>query len=133
VTARGTRTRLEQRLGWLLVVLAALVWPSALLHDATTAHAVCPEHGELLDVGAHDPSADEDPHEGSRLAAAGESGGEHELCPFVTLGQPAALPVDVPPGEGLVAEPVVLVRIGGEQRFQSIPILCLAPKQSPPL
>lgn len=131
--ARGIPTRLEQRLGWLLVVLATLVWPSALLHEATTLHAVCPEHGELLDVEAHDSTAHGDEAAGLRLVAPGGEDGGHELCPFVALGQPAAPSGEVPLRASRFPGSAALAEAGSEHRFQSIPILCLAPKQSPPL
>jgi hypothetical protein len=130
---RQTGRVIERRLGWLLVVLAAFVWPSVLLHEATTFHAVCPEHGELLDVEFAPGGSDHGPDEpGVRLSAAENEEGAHELCPFVVLGQPASPAQDVPCGRILGEEPLGPVEIAREFRFQSIPILRLAPKQSPP-
>lgn len=123
----------ERRLGWLLVALAAFVWPSILLHEATTFHAICPEHGELLDVEFAHADSDHGPEDpGVRLSAAESENDAHELCPFVVLGQPASPAYDVPCGRILGKEPLVPVEVAREFRFQSIPILSLAPKQSPP-
>jgi hypothetical protein len=132
VKPRRTRVLFEQGLGWLLAVLATLVGPSALWHEATTVHAVCPDHGEILDAG-HDVPVSAAPVDGPSWTQEESGEGAHEECAFVALSQPSS-PTSAPPPAGVfLQEAGGADAPGSEVRFVSIPLLLLAPKQSPPV
>jgi hypothetical protein len=122
--------------GWFLAVLAFVAWPLAFLHDATTSHAVCPEHGEVVDVPeAHEAAEVEHDHgDGPRVGPGASGEGDHGHCPFVLLAQPkqaaGAYPHAVRPLFARVESGAVRAR---EARHASVPLLLLAPKQSPPV
>lgn len=112
-------------------LLAVCAWPATRIHEATVQHAVCAEHGELVDVA--EESHSRDPGEGERWASAGPDEEVHEHCPFLALGQPGD-PISGAPirGARLVAAARSLPPSSVEG-FASVPLLCLAPKQSPPV
>jgi hypothetical protein len=120
-------------LGWALAILALLVLPVASWHEATTLHEVCPEHGETLDVtaprGDHAPTTEGEPC----LSAAEGEHAEHELCPYVPLGQPSSQAPEARLAEVRLPETRHEVARAHHARHASIPLLLLAPKQSPPV
>ena len=132
------RARVCQRnpLAGLLTTLAAVLtlfaWPATRVHEATAEHAVCAEHGEVVDVGAgdaHGPTSEE----GERWRAQEEHEDEHGHCPFLLLGQPGDGPREAQPPCSLRVERARATNPGSEVRLASVPLLCLAPKQSPPV
>lgn len=111
---------------WLCALLGS-VWPLHAWHGLTTVHAVCAEHGELLDLPL---AAEHEPEDGLRLN--GLEGEEHDACAFAPLAQPAG---DGSPRPCLerVLVPVPLDARGPETpRAPTVPRYLLAPKQSPP-
>jgi hypothetical protein len=129
----------------------ALLWlcagVEASVHQATTTHAVCEEHGVLEDVGAWGESTDPHGHTATdrssgvadRLAAAPASQSEsHDTCDHLaTVRDHVAIPPR-PPAEALTPPPPpldderpMLASIdSGTPRGP--PILSLAAKTSPP-
>lgn len=66
-----------------LAVLLLFEGLASTLHRATVRHAVCPEHGELLDVAHHpDPSPQE---EGPADPGEDPHDSHHDACAFVLL------------------------------------------------
>lgn len=129
---RRSRSSQQRHLAWLLIGLALVVWPAALLHEATTLHEICPEHGEILDVAKSSPVPDETHGGEPGWTSSGQTDGHHELCPFLTLGQPSSpLPQVRVSGVRLLETAIVSSGVR-EARILSIPILLLAPKHSPP-
>lgn len=124
---------------WLRVVmglfvvqlLTAQLWPT--LHHALFAHAVCAEHGELVHLSAHEHEAADSDHAASAEVTPGAADDEHDHC-------------QLPPGthdpasEPGTARASGVVHVCDAAAFapcdaglaRSIPILALAPKQSPP-
>lgn len=123
----------------LATVIAVLVGLSSLgqfAHFLLVPHAICAEHGELLELDeAHghaeshaSPSPDESAHASSELAA------EHEHCQLLARGQreqaePTPPTIVVLPAGVAVAALPVLPRAAV---FEAISALSLAPKTSPP-
>jgi hypothetical protein len=134
--SRSRRSARQQRLGWLLAALVLLIWPAAFLHEATTVHAVCPEHGERLDVaksGALPASVPAGPEEEGEHFGDGDETGAHEECPFVLLAQPTSAESHAPEWRAELRETHAVDVRAAEQRHSSVPLLLLAPKQSPPV
>ena len=114
------------------VGLALLASLAGRLHEVLEPHAICVEHGDVVEL-AGAPEVHDDAHDGgprwSRLQADRR---DHEHCPFAALGRGRALHAVCAPsvsiGTGYSLErprPSVEVR-------QSVPLLSLAPKHSPP-
>lgn len=133
VNRRSTRSPRRPDLGWVLSILALLVMPVASWHEATTVHEICAEHGEVLDVAAPLEHAEDAEAAGPQWSASDEEHGEHELCPFLQLGQPTSPPPETPLGAGRPVETAVATPRVEHARHASVPLLCLAPKQSPPV
>lgn len=141
------RSSARHRVAYALVLVALLLFGSLArtLHEATTTHAICPEHGELLDVQggpfdailsaqlaaslAHeDPSRRCDPH-----ALPSEWRHSHDECWFETLSRPGSsywvdssprlVPLTLDASNSVVRTCV---------RVAAIPTLSFAPKHSPP-
>jgi len=111
---------------WLVALLVS-VWPLAAWHELTTTHAVCAEHGEVLDVAQGGEGELED---GPRIVELDFD--EHDPCAFAPLAQPAGAASGAP---RVHVEPI---RVGAETapavapRAPAYPRYLLAPKQSPP-
>jgi hypothetical protein len=112
-------------------LLAVLAWPATRIHEATVQHAVCVEHGEIIDLADATHSAPVE--EGERWRPAFPDEEVHEHCPFLGLGQPGDSTSAVPIREARFVAPARWLRPLSEDRFASVPLLCLAPKQSPPV
>lgn len=126
------RSRLASLLGGLAALLTLIAWPATRVHEATTEHAVCAEHGEVIDLAAADAHGPP-PEEGERWRARAEHGDEHEHCPFLVLGQAGAAAGEGRPASARLVEAARGKNPGSEVRLASVPLLCLAPKQSPPV
>jgi hypothetical protein len=139
----NARSRLVRAL-----LLSALLLFGALaqtVHESTVVHAICPEHGEILDVGPRvDASVAVAAHEhatGAHATARGEDGPRaqssgaqagHDECLFATL-----LKADSVTWIGAPSHPVPLAREARDEavdaaRVAAIPTLSFAPKHSPP-
>ena len=109
------------------------------LHLASVRHAICPEHGELIDVAAHgehalEPTRD-DCGERSGVCEVVPAPGadEHGHCVLAQLERERPCSLDLVPvravvpecAEKLADEPRRLIAVG-------IPRFLLAPKHSPP-
>lgn len=133
VLRRATRTVQRPDLGWVLTILALLVLPVASWHDVTTLHEVCPEHGETLDVAVLPGAAEQPSDEGPRWSAGEAGHGTHDVCPFVQLGQPSSPAPEVELARALPRPARVEAALAHCERHAPIPVLLLAPKQSPPV
>jgi len=132
VKARRTRTLWERRLAAFVAVLSLLVWPAAFWHEVTTVHEVCPEHGEILDVSGVFVAPSAGAELGPRWTATKARGEQHTVCAFVTLAQPSSpAPAARDAGVFLVEAPAIAPHASGTRQL-SVPLLCLAPKHSPP-
>jgi len=130
--ARRRGTRLAGVLVWLAAVVTLVAWPATRVHEATAEHAICAEHGEVVDVAAGDAHGPM-PEEGERWHAQDEHGDEHGHCPFLVLGQPGDETREERPARSLSVAEARPTNPGSEVRLASVPLLCLAPKQSPPV
>jgi hypothetical protein len=116
----------------LLATLVLLVWPAVSWHESTTVHAICPEHGERLDVTSTDaPSGSADAHDAD--GAGNDAEGAHEECPFVLLAQPTSSDCGAPQWRAEPLEVRTHVTSVAHEAHRSTPLLLLAPKQSPPV
>ncbi len=137
-TRRRPATRAALRA--LATVVAVLLGLSSLgqtAHFLLVPHAICAEHGELLELSEEESHAssheashrDEEPHED-----ASQPTGEHEHCQVLARGQreqalptPSSLEVPAP------AAPAGRLRIAAPlPAHAALPTLSLAPKTSPP-
>lgn len=112
---------------WLVALLVS-VWPLAAWHELTTTHAVCAEHGEVLDVAQGGEGELED---GPRLVELDFD--EHDPCAFAPLAQPAGGAGGAPrlqAGPQLVRCEVARTE---PPRPEAFPRYLLAPKHSPPI
>lgn len=123
---------MERSLAALFAVLVLGVWPAAFWHEATTVHEVCAEHGELVDVSGLEGAPGEGAGEEPLWGEPEEHEGEHEHCPFVTLGQPSSPAPAVRDAGARLDEAVAALPQWSRARRVSVPILLQAPKQSPP-
>lgn len=124
--SNSLRRRTRASTLWLVALLVS-VWPLAVWHELTTMHAVCSEHGEVLDVALR---AEGEPEDGPRLIDLDYD--EHDPCAFASLAQPAGdggggpgVRIEALVGRGQAAWPAFV-------RAPAYPRYLLAPKQSPP-
>lgn len=118
-------------LGMFVFAQAASVW-----HEATAEHAICPEHGEVIDVGAPDfrsAGAPERPAVPAIALADGAELSSHGHCTLLAHHReqrPLPPPTDLP---GVVVE-ATPERIGVARGApaDATAILFVAPKASPP-
>jgi hypothetical protein len=128
-------------LRWLAACVALLLVASSLgqiAHFLVVSHAICEEHGELVELGAdaaHAP-ADHAPGEGEQTkgsSGAPEGADRHDHCEVLAnaerqLALPAAALVAVVPA----ASSTSLELVPASSECPSRPLLALAPKTSPP-
>lgn len=129
-------------LAWLVRVLSlalltltasAQVLPA--LHQLTTRHVVCAEHGELTHVSGAEIEASSEPRGvDPTLRAAATVEDEHEHCAVPALGSSPALA----PGDGASAcltldASAPRVGAGSPRAESSLPLLAVAPKLAPPV
>ncbi len=137
-TAMGLFRRLRavtQALAALLAVGGLLAPVAGALHAASSRHAPCLEHGEMLEADgpAHAPR-DHARHSGAQFEAAGQSQAHgHEHCALLSLAHSRALPsCEAPRGLPLASLSESLPAAPGAAPRASLPLLHLAPKGSPP-
>jgi hypothetical protein len=121
--------RRQTSLAVTLLVLASLV--TALAHDLVAQHAVCVEHGELVELGAGLTTAAR-PDGTVSPDAADVSDGGHEHCALLAQRRSQA-PVAAPAVFAVV--PLSAFSSPGASRSEAPPqvaLVRLAPKQSPP-
>jgi hypothetical protein len=127
---------------------------AAAMHLHTTEHAICPDHGELVDVAGHahrsshaHALADACGHEDAaahhpqveaedavlRARSVPEHAHDHHHCGFLAFmrGAGQALTAAHPSGT-LEAAAAVAAFVEGAPQVGGIPLLLLAPKSSPP-
>jgi hypothetical protein len=118
------------------VALAALLLVEGIastLHTATVRHAVCPEHGELLDV-AHRPAAEPPSCEpGPSVQGEDSHDDAHDACAFVLLDPARRWEFH---GDlvllGLAKATVIASSTGQPEGRLAVPRILFAPKHSPP-
>lgn len=108
------------------------MWPAAFWHEASTVHAVCPEHGERLDVSAPAEHAHDEDESGPRWTAGAEAE-HHDTCPFVALAQPSSHAPEARDAGVHLSEERGACPAARCERRSSVPLLSLAPKHSPPV
>ena len=116
----------------LLQLVGAQLWPA--LHHALFTHAVCAEHGELVHVTAHEDHGSGAPTDGTSIGplnAGDDDAHDHCQLPPGTH-ESAAKPSDPALLGPATAAAEVPALAQGDELVCSIPLLALAPKQSPP-
>ncbi|RYZ06251.1 MAG: hypothetical protein EOO73_16415 [Myxococcales bacterium] len=137
--SRRRRSATRGPLRALATLVAVLVGLSSLgqfAHFLLVPHAICAEHGELLELGESEshgadhaaPATESSAQASSQLAA------EHEHCQLLARGQreqaqptPPALVV-LPPARAACGPPAA----ARAAVFEAVPALSFAPKTSPP-
>lgn len=121
----------------LVAVLVGLSSLGQFAHFLLVPHAICVEHGELLELDEQESHAathaSSEPDHAAH--ASSELGGEHEHCQLLARGQreqaePTPPPVVVLPASAVVSA-LPLPPRGAV--FEAISALSLAPKTSPPI
>jgi hypothetical protein len=139
-TGRRQRTPWMRCLAFVVAAIALASQLSSLAHHLLVAHAVCPRHGEWMhadELAAHESST-VDASQADALATWSalptDNGHEHEHCAVVSdrrqsLAAQARSRIVSP------AADVAHVAMGGpcEASTGSVPLLRLAPKNSPPV
>lgn len=138
--SRRRRSATRGTLRALATLVAALVGLSSLgqfAHFFLVPHAVCVEHGELLELDEQESHAASHASPGSDQSAHAESelAPEHEHCQLLARGQreqaePTPPAVAVLPAAAAVLTVPLLAR---SVVFDAVPPLTLAPKTSPPI
>lgn len=105
-------------------------------HELTTLHAICPQHGELLDVDDQGPATAGSvaTSSDSRFGLSGTPAlGHHQHCLFVSSrGNRSIFKLSKPQVEPLAKPREVVVSARAESHPVSTAIHLLAPKHSPP-
>jgi hypothetical protein len=126
----------------LALLLSCVAIGNVVLHDAVVAHARCAEHGELVDIHAHDADVrdvhDDIAHAGLHAIPGGVHGDadDHAHCPIashpprfdaVHVAVVAALPrVDALPVAAALAARVHAVRVAWRATLQTGPPIVTA-------
>ena len=126
----------RQRRGALTLVFAFLLAQLAgFVHLAFEQHAVCAEHGELLhvaDSGAL-PAQETSEHPVGPVANGDAEGSEHGHCGVLPAVQQKHKPAAGPLAHSFAPAALVLYApSSSEVAHAAVPLLLLAPKQSPP-
>lgn len=156
--SRTTSQPIQQRrpvgtriLAMAVVAFSLVAQLSGFVHFLLVEHVVCPEHGELVHVdqlGAHprsgkahpgepglhaDHGTEDDGHPTLRSVSA-EDGHEHDHCAVRSERREtfALPPADLSSVVGIAAAPLIGALVARSEPAQSIPLLFLAPKNSPP-
>jgi hypothetical protein len=123
----------------LAVLIAGLLSLSSLgeiAHFLLVPHAICADHGELIEVsevGGHAAPHADAPSSAPQVAPASGEGSGHDHCELLASHQrQLALPAVAPGAVVPVATGVLIALAGGETSRQPLPALALAPKTSPP-
>lgn len=135
---RPNRAPIRRR--WLALCLASLYVAStaaSFAHLATTQHARCPDHGELIHVEAvaHDVDVDVDaPSELPSVARGGVAGEPHHhdhcaVAPIVEGSAPLVTIASEAPPPSPCRDPAPLP---GDTAFVTLARYLIAPKTSPP-
>lgn len=111
---------------WML--LAAMVWLFASFvtqwHEIAVPHVRCPEHGELVEIAAHDRTR------GPEIAAAPDDP-HHDACEMQVIGAPPLAVVGAPEFAPEVAPPDEVLALASIRLASHA--LRFAPKTSPPI
>lgn len=124
--------RATSRLAACVLALFALGWLLDRAHVAFEAHHYCAEHGRVEHGGAFDPSGAQ-PTRGPSVQAQPSSA--HETCCLALARTSEPLALVHPPLDGLVWPPSagdVVDTHAREAARSTVPLVLLAPKQSPP-
>jgi hypothetical protein len=110
-----------------------------LAHEVLVRHAICAEHGELIELSGAVRTSSEaevrsaDTPRSSTVGAASDDQAGHEHCPvaFLAKGR-TSLQLDVLPEACSEVGCVAGVVAPADREQGSVPLLLLAPKHSPP-
>jgi hypothetical protein len=134
----GTRPSLVRALALIALLFFAGIADS--IHESQAAHAICPEHGEIIHVATRTqpaPTAHLHAHDcGQPLVLPGAPDAEHHdhcvLWSFVRASSVALMSRAAP--SLWIEEPIVARAPERETiRRDGVPLLLLAPKHSPPV
>jgi hypothetical protein len=128
----GGEPRVSRRVRALLgLVLVALAQWTSLAHVAAERHIICPEHGELLDIGTSGPATSSRAESVFERPGAGRRAG-HDVCPFSAFLNGLAVPVHaaVSPAPHAAAERAILPTVANAAL--RLAVHRYAPKTSPP-
>ncbi len=127
-------TALSLRL--LAAVLAGLLGLSSLgeiAHFLLVPHAICADHGELIEVSGHAAQHAEAPSPEPQVAPLSDEGAGHDHCDLLASQQrPLALPAIAPVAIVPASAGTLIAIAGGQTSLWPLPPLALAPKTSPP-
>jgi len=136
IRRRTPSSHLQCVLGLLFVAVFLIGQIASFAHTATTSHAVCAEHGELVDVPAAQGSAvfAAERVEGPQWhAGPQEDSDHHDHCQWsAPLRDRTALFFDHSPSGSAPQPEFATIEQSRDVGHASIPLLLLAPKQSPP-
>ncbi len=123
------------RLGASLIALLLGASYAGRIHEALVPHALCPQHGELIELEpGPSPASCVSEESRSELALTAEPEdveSDHEHCAFALLNKQQPSSGDRAPVSMLVSEDRSCEH-PAERATESIPLLLLAPKHSPP-
>ena len=125
-------TRLSGALAIALLVVVSL---GGRLHEALVPHTICAEHGEPVELSAavSTRTAPDSDARTLRLVDSKSHATSHEHCVLVLLGKTKGLLATRIVSVAMAASsPRESVRWTSADHEQSIPLLLLAPKHSPP-
>ena len=131
--AAASALRVVATLVALLLTLSSL---GQVAHFLLVPHAICAEHGELLELSERDAHVGAGDAEGSKEARVSTvpTSAEHDHCQVLARGQ-RELALPVPPALDIVRSTgaeTTLVVARQDAIFRALSPLSLAPKTSPP-
>lgn len=124
----------QRRVSALVAVLCLVIQVAGVLHLFLTRHAVCPTHGDVMEVGGHapgDPHASDDGEQTALDVDHAAVDGHDDHCAWLTLPRdhrvaaPLAARLDLATVAPTTATPTTLPRA-------ATALYRLAPKLSPP-
>lgn len=140
--AVGCRVPWARVVSVLVAALLIVSQASSLAHALLVEHAVCPQHGEWMhadELAAHaggsGAKADRAGRPTLQTALPPAEGHEHEHCAVLSERRQSGAAESTSPADSMVfgADQTVACLTGGATEAQSVPLLRLAPKNSPPL
>ena len=124
--------RRRQALLYLALFLVGALWSFG--HEVAVQHAICPEHGEVVDVATSSVAAEDHDHGPSFVPGAGSGEAEeHGHCPALSFVRERSVHPEHVPGlrtSACLLAPAIPRPLGSS--WQSFARFLLAPNHSPP-